>query len=516
MNAANCILARLFEKKAILLRIGEIWAKVQGALFRLRKVLIGIVIVCLGALLGFLFVSPESAELTISVLVILAVMLIIIRKPLHGVLLWLMLEPFIESWVNIRMGAGLPDLSFSRFIIAFLAIFMLARAAVGKFQFAPIGLADVCIVAMTVGLMTSAPLAVSPNGMIQTAISLYFTPLVVYFFAKNLVRDEEDLRKLLLAIVIFGVAAALYAIYEQATGNILFLGRGGVADKLGTAYTQNLRLIRGLLGRSGNFARVLISSIPITFYLFFESKSPTRRILWVAMLAVQIYGVFLTYNRTSWLSLLISLSILQFFYPQFRKAYFVIVFVAAIVLWATWDQVNESAVVEERVNSKDSTLEGRQALWVAGYNMWRAKPIRGWGFGRYQRESGRFRADGEHRNFTAIENDYLHLLVGSGLVGFLPYLFFLLMPLVNSVRLFFRARAPDWPGFVKAETIAVYWAVILSFAIGSYTQIQNQPIVKMIPFALAGAVVGTHEFGLRRRVAERCATDAIPVVVAGE
>jgi hypothetical protein len=41
--------------------------------------------------------------------------------------------------------------------------------------------------------------------------------------------------------------------------------------------------------------------------------------------------------------------------------------------------------------------------------------------------------------------------------------------------------------------IAVCWAVILSFAIGSYTQIQNHPVVKLIPFALAGAVVGTHE-----------------------
>jgi O-antigen ligase len=406
MATADCILARLFGKREISLRIGKIWAGVQGVLFRLRKVLIGMVIVCLGTLLGYLLSSPESAELTISIVVVLAVMLLILHKPLYGMLAWLMLEPFIESWVNIPMGAGLPDLSFSRFTVAFLTIFMLAQAAIGKFQFARIGLADVCIVATTIGLMISAPLAVNPMGMVQTAISLYFTPLMIYFFAKNLVRGKEDLRKLLLAIAIFGIVVALYAIFEQTTGHILFLPRGESADQLGTAYTENLRMIRGLLGRSGHFARVLVSSIPITFYLLFESKSATRRILWVVTLAIQGCGIFLTYNRTSWYALLISLSILQFFYPQFRKMYFIIVFMAAIVLWATWDQVNKSAVVEERVNSKESTLEGREARWAAGYNMWRAKPIRGWGFGRYERESGRFRTDGERSNFVAIENDY--------------------------------------------------------------------------------------------------------------
>jgi O-antigen ligase len=154
-------------------------------------------------------------------------------------------------------------------------------------------------------------------------------------------------------------------------------------------------------------------------------------------------------------------------------------------------------VVNERVNSKVSTLEGRQARWAAGYNMWLAKPVWGWGFGQYEEQSGRFRTDGMHTNLSAIENDFLHILVGSGLIGFLPYLLFLLIPLVNSLRLFFKARAPDWSGFIEPQIVVVYWAVILSFLIGSYTQIQTRSIVKLLPFALAGAVVGTHERWLR-------------------
>jgi O-antigen ligase len=492
-----------------------------GVLFKVKRVLkgllIGVLAIGLGILLGHLLSSPGSAELVVSGLTIVVVVLIIIHRPLNGVLIWLTLEPFIESWINIPLGAGIPDLSFSRFVVAFLAIFALARAATGKFLFGRIGLAEVGIVAMAIGMITSAPLAANPKGMIQLTITLYFVPLTVYFFAKNLVRDEKDLNRLLLTMTIFGFVAAAYAIFEQMTGTILFLPKGESADMLGTGYTENLRLIRGLLGRSGNFARVFTSTIPITFYLFFESKSVIRKALLVGMLLAQAFGIFITYNRTSWIALLVGLFILQFFYPQFRKVYLVIVVVAAVVLWVTWDQVNESAVVEERVNSKVSTLEGRESRWTAGFNMWRVKPLRGWGFGRYEEQSGRFRTDGERRNYLAIENDYLHILVGSGLVGFVPYLLFLLAPLVNGLRLFRLARASDWSGFVRPATIAVYWVVLLAFAIGSYTQKQTQPVVKMIPFALAGAVIGSHAHKLHGSVvAKRQPTNSPPGAIVVE
>jgi len=462
---------------------------------KIKGILIGIAITNLGILLGYLLYTPDTAELTISILAILLIMLIIINNPLNGVLALLMLTPFIETWINIPMGAGLPDMSFSRFTVAFLAIFVLARAAIGKFHFAKASLVEICIIATTLGIMVSAPLSVRPKGVLQMAITMHFIPLSLYFFAKNLVRNRDDLHKLFLVITVLGFVAASYAIYEQTTGNILFLEKGeslSYAQHATGYYGHGLRIIRGLLGSSANFGRVLACTIPITFYLFFENKSASRKVLLMGMIAVQSYGIFLTYNRTSWYSLLISLSIIQFFYPQFRKVYLVIVLIAAVVLWATWDQVNESTVVQERVNSKVSTLEGRDARWQAGYNMWRAKPIRGWGFGRYQTESGRFRTDGDTRNFQAIENDYLHILVGSGLLGFLPYLLFLLIPLLNSLRLFFRTRASDWSGFVKPETVTMYWAIILSFAMGSYAQIQTELVVKMIPFAVAGAVVGSH------------------------
>jgi hypothetical protein len=477
-------------------------------LFKLRKVLIGLITIGLGILLGYLHSSsPETAELTISILVIFIQLLIIINKPLNGLLVLFMIQPFIDGYIEIDLGTSIPDLSFSRFTIAFLFILMFARAATGKFRFAtPVSLTEICIIATAIGIASSAPLAKDPNTWIRDVIDKYFTPLMMYFFARNLVRDREELHKLLCAFVIFGLGVAIYAIYEQSTGHILFVGDARDVSSLNIKYTEHLRMIRGLLGRPGNFARVFLSTIPVAFYLLFEHKSVIRKILLAGVLVVQFCAMFLTYNRTSWYALMIGLFILQFFYPQFRKVYIVMVLVAAIVLWATWDQVNESAVVSERIGTHSSGLEKREVLWQAGYNMWRAKPIRGWGANGFEEESGRFRTDGGRTNLGGNENDYLRIMVSSGLIGFLPYLIFLLTPLFHSIRLFFKARAPDWPGFIKPETIAIYWVAIICYAIGSYTQNQNVLMVKVIPFAMAGAIVGTHQHwlcGLKKRSAPK-------------
>ncbi len=475
------------------------------ALIKIRFVLIGILIIGLGIFLGYQIDSSEAGELIISIMVVLILLIVTINKPLNGLLLLLFFMAFAESWIEIPMGAGIPDLSFSRFAIIFLGIFMLAQAAIGKFRFAQIGWTEVFILGTVIGIMSAAPFSIQPKpiGVIQNTLSLQFTPLVMYFFAKNLIKNKDDLHKLFWVIVLFGFVAGTYTIYESATGNVLF--RAKESKELGewnlVRGDTGIRQIRGLMGSTGKMGRILAATIPLTFYLLLETKKTDllRKIMLAGMLAIQFCGIVLTYARSPWYALLIALFMMQFFYPQFRKLFFVIAFAALLVVWATWDQVSESQAAN-RVNDEVSTLEGREARWNAGFNMWKSKPIRGWGFGRFAEVAGRFRTDGDRRNFRngAIENDYLYIAVNTGLIGLGPYILFLLVPLLNSLRLFFKAYAPDWQGFIKPGTISIYWAVLICLVFTSYSAIHSGPVIKMVTFAVVGAVVGSHEYLLRR------------------
>jgi O-antigen ligase len=206
--------------------------------------------------------------------------------------------------------------------------------------------------------------------------------------------------------------------------------------------------------------------------------------------------------RAPWYSLLIALFVMQFFDKRFRRLFIVIAVVAAIVLGLAWNRVSESQVAA-RLNDETSTYQGREDRWLTGLNMWRAQPIGGWGFNRFKQHGWRFRVEGTHQRMQAPENDYLIVMIGGGLIALVPYLAILLTPLLTSIRLAakaksFRKKKLPWTGFVKVETLGVVCAEIVCYLVYSFSAANVSAGTKLILFAVAGAVVGTHEHLLRR------------------
>jgi O-antigen ligase len=243
--------------------------------------------------------------------------------------------------------------------------------------------------------------------------------------------------------------------------------------------------------------------IPVTVYLFLENRTrPLRRLVPLGMLAIQSYSIVICMCRAPWYSCLIALFVMQLFDKRFRKLFIAIALVAAVLVGLTWGMVTESNVAA-RLNDDVSTYEGRQDRWITAWRMWLVRPIRGWGFGRFELESWRFRPKGTTQaRIYAPENDYLVVLVGSGLLGLLPYLGVLLLPLWQGLRLIYKAksfqrRGLPWPGFVKVETLAVACAVIICFGVFSFSSANVIASTKLILLSLAGAVIGSHDHLLR-------------------
>jgi O-antigen ligase len=285
---------------------------------------------------------------------------------------------------------------------------------------------------------------------------------------------------------------------------VLFLprGRGSVAD-LKLERAMGLRLIVGLWGSAGAMGRVLATSMIPTLYLFLESRQTgKRRFLLAGMLAAEGYSLLICMCRAPWLAAIAALFVLQFFDLRVRKLFIVILIAGAIFLPLTWDRVSDSNVAA-RINDENSTYEGREARWQAGFRMWLAKPIRGWGFGRYELEAWRFRTGEYSGRLSAPENDYLVVVIGSGLLGLLPYLGVFLVPLWYSLRLIWQHRAykrleQAWPGFVKPEALGVAIAMIAGYLVFSWSAANVIAGTKLIILTMLGAVVGSHEHLLRR------------------
>jgi O-antigen ligase len=476
-----------------------------SAVARQQTLWIILLVVALGVLLGQGISSVEQGDLIVSIVVVIAVLALSLFKPLATVIVWIFFFPFLEGVINIPLGAGIPDLSFSRFTIAFLVIAILAQAAIGKMQIRKIGVVEVLIVLSAIGIALAGPMSLpSATSIYQMAISLYLTPFIAYYVCKNVVQDRADLQAILWAIAILGTVSALYAAYEHATGNILFYPREKAVDALKLVRGgSNIRLIVGIYGSAGAMGRMLAMCIPVTFHLFLESKARgMTKLVLAAMLAIQGYSLVVCMCRAPWYSLLVALFVMQLFDKRFRKLFVAIAIVGVLLVGLTWNRVSESNVAA-RLNDETSTYEGREARWITGFNMWRARPIRGWGFGKFEREAWRFRTDSLGQRLRAPENDYLVVAIGSGLLGLLPYLGVLLIPLWYSLRLVGRIRSLrrqglPWPGFVKTETLGLLAALIVCFLVFSFSAANVIAGTKLVLLTLGGAIAGSHEHLLRR------------------
>lgn len=451
-----------------------------------RTLWIALGVTALGVLLGFALMSP-LLSLTVSIVGILVHLVAILANPLHGLLLWMVSNPFGFLYINISLGHGFPDLSPTRFCVAFLSTLLMAQVVIRKRELVPFTAADTMGVLLMFGLSLSAISDYSElQEGLQGVFDGYLVPLLVYFFTKNLITQRRDVDKVLLAVLLLGVYAGVYAIYESLTGNILFIRKEIHFTMYGDS---GLHILRGLLDRSDHFGALFCMAIPVNFYLYLKTPSRARKILYVVALAVLFIGIYFTYKRTAWIALVVILLVTQWFWPQFRRVFYVLLFVFLVVLGATWNTVGQSVVVTDRINSKVSTSEGRTDGWNAAIDLWARRPLFGYGHGNY-----RTVAEEKGVDDAAIESEHLSILFGSGLVGFLPYVGWYVALLRDSIHLFrgIRRRDAKKPRvYVDRDLVVVFWGALLGYLI-NYTMTSAVVYsVTMVFYVLAGALVGS-------------------------
>lgn len=431
----------------------------------------------LGLGLGWSLTQP-AGSMIVSVWAALLYLFFLVRIPYQGMLLWLALYPFTETNINIPLGAGLPDLSPTRLSVAWLSTMLLAQAAVGKRHFPRLTKVDVWAFLFAAGMGASVFASSNPISALKAALDLIFVPMLVYYLAKNLVRSRKDLDHFFDILLIMAFYSAIVMFYEHLTGQVIFYHKQFSEKSL--YYSGGIRIVRSLWGGPHVFGSIYAMAIPVTFYRFLRTSKGAARCLYGALMGILLAGLFLTYKRAAWVSALVSFIVVAPFFPAFRRLFLVLIIIAGIPLAIYWNRLSETDLVQERVNSRVDTLNGRTYRWQAAIDLWKQSPILGHGFRRFDDLSG----------YRAVENYYLHILVSAGLVGFVPFLCFLYLVIRESVAIY--RRAATLPGlWVDRELIAVFWGATSTYLVKAMTGAQGAAIVNLLFYMLIGAVVGS-------------------------
>ncbi|MCB0190841.1 MAG: O-antigen ligase family protein [Anaerolineae bacterium] len=397
-------------------------------------------------------------------------------NPIGGVSLWLVLYPFTETTVNISLGEGIPDLSPTRFVVAFLTAILLGQAATGQRRFPKITWLDVACFLFVIGVGISAITSYDPVGAFQSVLDLFLIPVLAYYAVKNLVRNEKELNIVFNTVLIIAFYSCFFVFNEWITGTVL-LYDGDAA----TIYADSgIRILRSLWGGPHVFGTIFGFAVPLTFYKLAKSDNAFSKVFYTLLLMLFLAALVLTFKRAAWVSTLVSFIIIFPFFPAFRKIFVIGLIILAIPLAVFWQQLSSVEGVEQRVTGRVDTLNGRTYRWEAAIDLWKEKPITGWGFKNFDTVS----------QYGAVENFYLHILVSGGLLAFIPFLAITILTIYGSLQIYIRG--PSLPNvFVNRELVAIFWGLFATWLVKAMTGAQAVAIINILLFVIIGAMIGS-------------------------
>ena len=456
----------------------------------LLKVALVIGVLLLGFALGTALTSP-SWENVITAVGWITQMGAILLDPLGGLLLWVVVSPYARFiHLNLHLGKGIPDLGLDRLAAGFFCIVMLAQVARGKRRLAPFTWLDAAIVTFALALALSVGASWhGPFKALQIAFDSYYIPFLIYFLAKNLVRDRKMMRRVLIALGIIAGYLVFLATHEQLTGKALFFKTGHVR-----LYGEHLRRVVSLLGNPVFFAVILDMVLP--FAIWAGGRARDTRVRWgYGLASVALLGtVFSLYNRAGWLGALLALLLSAYFYPWLRRWLMLAFLLSGLILAFSWDSVRGSALFSERLAYTLSLGYRVQAL-NAGLQLVARQPLFGVGFDNFPvmtLAEGTLVKETEHWWLPTPHNSYLDVFVSAGLFGLLPFLAIFVAIAWESWRLYQRAQRE--PAIDRGLIVAL-WSALLAFAVPIATfDIITAHFCAMVFYLIVGAVLGSQSW----------------------
>jgi len=321
------------------------------------------------------------------------------------------------------------------------------------------------------------------NSTGQMFLDKFIVPFMVFVLAKNLYDEKVGIDRLCGTVAVIGLYIAFMVLYEQLTGQSLFVAWGRT-----TEYSRSLRKIISLLGNPAFLGTVLGMIVPIALFRFVREKSPNSKAFYGAVSVATVLGNFFCYNRGAWLGMAAGL-IWMLVLKEYRRILLPVFLAAALIALVYWELVAGSAVVTERLTNVTS-VEFRFGMLDVSKDIIRRHLLFGTGVGNF---AYYYLEYGGHWETLAYDlptphNGYVLVLSTMGLVAFIPYLLIFVSMAMQMGTAICRSR---WDRRVDPAllvsglaTLAVY--LVSAAAVDLYINV----FCGLVLFFITGTILG--------------------------
>jgi O-antigen ligase len=241
-------------------------------------------------------------------------------------------------------------------------------------------------------------------------------------------------------------------------------------------------------------AMALPLGLALLAWAFGGSAAPSRgralaRVVLPIALAFVALGVYMTYNRASWLGMAITLLVMGALRPRLRRLLLPLLLALAILALAFWPSIVDSPAVTERL-LEDQSIGYRSTVAQLALDMVQEDPLLGLGyynFGPIAKQRYGWDPAPLIGIYPPAHNSLMFILVSGGLLALLPYLAWFGLVAWQGAQRFLASAGQE----ETRNVLAAGAALLLLYFIASAT-FDNVEAVKMnlIFWTAIGAIWG--------------------------
>ncbi len=399
-------------------------------------------------------------------------------RPLTTFLIWLVVAPVGIDYLQVELGAGLPNLTFDRAIIMSMAVILLAKSFADRKGITKPHLAEILLLGYLLYCLLS--LVMRPPDDFITVVQNRFNYLglsvMVYYVTKAVIRRKEDARAILIALVIAGTYCSLLGVYEHIAGQSWNSALAGTTVKLRWGDVGGGRSA-GPFGNPVAFGALVGTVAFIAVHLAFNTKSRGARLMYAICALINLYGCYLSFSRGAYLAPVAILLMMPFAAKGAKKKYVALGLTALVVLAIAVPIVLQNKQIYDRMYDV-GTVRDRIVINATLMSVWRSNLLFGTGLGNLYdvywknlTSSGGIsamiiRGGVGPKNVIGSHNTWLSMFAELGLVGGILYVGSFLLFLGRLLVL--RAKSSGM-GIAGSDYYSLVFVAAIGYSLGITT-----------------------------------------------
>ena len=354
---------------------------------------------------GQIVAGPFSIYLKIAILILPIIAILLLLNPIWGFMILLFLRPLVDPLRDYYLMGGVNFLGVFSFINVLFAFYVLIRAQDVKLLTKNIRWFYIYIIIAILSIVNSSDIFISFITLMKL-LSL----LALFLLAYNLPKSLEDTLKIIKAILISAIIPILYGLFQLIAGQGVQTPISGPLAGI-SRLQSTFRLSNGFAFYLGI---IILLSILMQFYSHKIKATAFSLLIIVGASICMLY----TYTRGIWISILLSLGCIAVFKKNYRRW---LIILALICIPLFYDEVLKR--FDDIINPPKYGISSFVfRLEITKQLLSNAVPehfFLGFGLGLSDKVAD------EYTDFSLLpHNDYIRVLVETGILGAITYLIF--------------------------------------------------------------------------------------------